>query len=103
MLPSIKKNKDDVDYILVYIWIRRVKTRFSINYGVHDLIIEKNKAELLMFKIKEILYGYNNLNDLEQANAYVSHIIDITHNNHYIAAYKEITFKTYLKRYEIII
>ena len=107
LLSSLKKNEDDVDSLLIHIWIRRVETRFSINYGAHDLIIEKNKAELLMFKIKEILYGYNNLNDLEQANAYVLHIIDIAHSNHNIAADKEIIFKTYLtqylKRCEIII
>lgn len=96
LMSALKKQEDEVDSILVHIWIRRVETRFSINYGAHDLIVEKNKAELLTFKIKVFLYGYRNLNELKKANAYIAHMIGIAHTNTCIAAKGEFFFQLWL-------
>ena len=99
LMSALKKREDEVESILVYIWIRRVETRFSINYGAHDLIVEKNKAELLTFRIKEFLYGYRNMNELKQANAFISHMICIAHTNTKIAADGELHFRYWLARH----
>lgn len=96
LMSALKKQEDEVDSILVHIWIRRVETRFSINYGAHELIVEKNKAELLTFKIKEYLYGYRNLNELQQANAYIAHMIGVAHTNTKIAAEGDFFFRLWL-------
>ena len=96
LMSALKKREDEVESILVHIWIRRVETRFSINYGAHDLIVEKNKAELLTFGIKEFLYGYRNMNELKQASAYISHMIGVAHTNTKIAAEGELFFQLWL-------
>ena len=79
--------------ILVYIWVRRVETRFAINYGAHDLIIEKNKAELALFKIKEYIYGFRNINQLKTVNNYLSHQVVVAHIGTIAAAEKEREFR----------
>lgn len=96
LMTALINQEDEVDSILVHIWIRRVETRFSINYGAHDLIAEKNKAELLTFRIKEFLYGYRNLDELKQANAYIAHMIGIAHTNTSDAAEGELLFQIML-------
>ena len=105
LLSALKNPENEVDAILVHIWIRRVETRFSINYGAHALITEKNKTELLLFQIKEFIYGYRNLNELKIANEYLIHMVRIasTHNQYVDDGryFFELWLEQHLKRYGI--
>ena len=91
LLSALKQS--DPAPILVYIWVRRVETRFAINYGAHDLIIEKNKAELALFKIKKYIYGFRNINQLKTVNNYLSHQVVVAHMGTIAAAKKEREFR----------
>ena len=49
-----------------------------------------------MYRIKEFLYGYRNLNDLRLANSYIIHMMGIAHTNTSIAAKGEYFFQLWL-------
>ncbi|SFW32673.1 hypothetical protein [Ruminococcus flavefaciens] len=81
LLSAIKKRDDELKPGLVDIWVRRIDTRFSCNLGLRDLIMEKNKAEVKMFKLKEYIFSIHNMKYLKAAHEYLFHQAAIAHTN----------------------
>lgn len=81
LLSAIKKCDDELKPALVDVWVRRIDTRFSCNLGLRDLIIEKNKAEVKMFKLKEYIFNIHNMKYLKAAHDYLFHQSAIAHTN----------------------
>ena len=92
-LLSALKHEEEPAPILLYIWVRRIETRFAVNYGASDLIAEKNKAELNLLRVKEFIYGFRNMDDLKHANTYLLHKVAIAHTNAKVAAEIEDDFR----------
>ena len=70
-LMSALKRKDDVDSVLIAAWITQLENRFSINFGAHELIEKKRELENHIFKIEQIIFSYNNLDDAEKVNEFI--------------------------------
>ncbi len=92
-LLSTLKHEEEPAPILLYVWVRRIETRFAVNYGASDLIAEKNKAELNLLRVKEFIYGFRNMDDLKHANTYLLHKVAIAHTNAKVAAEIEDDFR----------
>lgn len=86
LLSALKKRDDELKPELVDVWVNRVDTRFSCNLGHRDLIFEKNKAEVKIFKIKEYIFGIHNMKYLKAAHDYLFHQAAIVHTNSSIVA-----------------
>ena len=81
LLSALKKRDDELKPELVDVWVRRIDTRFSCNLGLRDLIIEKNKAEVKMFKLKEFIFSIHSIKYLKAAHDYLFHHAAIAHTN----------------------
>lgn len=100
LTSALKKQADDADAVLVDIWIRRIENRFCANFGVVDLIAEKNKAEIKTLIIKKHIFSCIDMNCLESQSASLLRKVAVAHINTSIAASKESYFRTALL-YEI--
>ena len=81
LLSALKKRDEELKPVLVDVWVRRIDTRFSCNLGLRDLIMEKNKAEVKMFKLKEYIFSIHNMKYLKAAHEYLFHQAAIAHTN----------------------
>lgn len=79
--------------MLVDIWNRRVENRFCANYGVIDLINEKNKAEIKTLIIRKHIFSHNNLLVLKKRNDALLHKVSVAHTNTSVAANIETLFR----------
>jgi hypothetical protein len=101
VLSALKKQEEnEVSSVLVEIWIRRNENRFCANFGVGDLIAEKNKAEIKTLIIKKHIFSCIDMNCLESQSASLLRKVAVAHINTSIAASKESYFRTALL-YEI--
>lgn len=66
---------------IIDVWIRRVETRFWSNYGTFELIAEKNKADVALYKIKKYIFNLRNLKYLKVANDFLFHQAALCHIN----------------------
>lgn len=66
---------------LIDVWIRKVETRFCSNYGCYELIVEKNKAEVALSKIKQYILSFRNIRFMAAAHDYLFHQAAVCHIN----------------------
>lgn len=97
LLSALKKRHDELKPALVDVWVRRIDTRFSCNLGLRDLIIEKNKADIKMFKLKKYIFGIHNMKYLKDAHDYLFHQAAISHTNTTIVHEDKLFFITVLQ------
>lgn len=88
-----KQNDDEVTSVLVDIWNRRVENRFCANYGVIDLINEKNKAEIKALIIRKHIFSHNNLLVVKKESDALLHKVSVAHTNTSVAANIETLFR----------
>lgn len=74
LLSALKQNSGTKS-LLIQAWLRRIENRFSINYGSWELIEEKRKVEIAVYKIKSIIFDYRNLDDLIFVNSFLARFV----------------------------
>ena len=70
-LKSCITHLEDCNPILKLVLISRIDNRFDINYGSYELLEKKYQIELTLYKIKEIILNYRNLDDLITVNDFI--------------------------------
>lgn len=95
-----KKEANKVPSVLVDIWNRRVENRFCANYGVIDLISERNKAEIKTLIIRKHIFLHSDLNVLKKESDTLLHKVSVAHTNTSVAADKEALFR-FMLRYKL--
>lgn len=70
-LKSCIAHLEDCNPILKLVLISRIDNRFDINYGSYELLEKKYQIELTLYKIKEIILNYRNLDDLITVNDFI--------------------------------
>lgn len=78
--PFAHPEKEPVPAI-IDVWIRRIETRYWANYGLSELITEKNKAEVALFRIKKYILSFRNIQYLKVAQDFLFHKAAVCHIN----------------------
>lgn len=81
LISSIKHPEKEPAPAIVDVWIRRIETRFCSNFGVYDLISEKNKAEVTIYKIKKFILSFHNIRFVKVVHDYLFHQAAVSHIN----------------------
>ena len=97
VLSALKKQEEnEVSSVLVDIWIRRIENRFCGNFGVGDLIAEKNKAEIKTLVIRKYILSNIDMNILSAVNTELFHKVSVAHTSSSVAADTEKLFRVIL-------
>ncbi|MBU3100701.1 MULTISPECIES: hypothetical protein [Clostridium] len=74
-LLSALKKPDKAEAVFIKAWIKKVENRYAVNLGAYELIKKKRLAENVIYKIKQKIFSYQNLDDLETANHFIAHFV----------------------------
>lgn len=74
LLAAVKKPAN-ADAVIIQAWVKKVQNRFAVNMGAYTLIEKKRLIENTIYEIKQELYKYQNIDDLEFANDVICHFV----------------------------
>ncbi|APM39953.1 hypothetical protein [Clostridium kluyveri] len=71
---AVTKPKE-AEAVAVQAWKKKIENRVAVNFGAYDLIKKKRQVENTIYKIKQFVYSYQNLEDLEFSNDVLYHFV----------------------------
>lgn len=72
LLAAVKR-PENADAVIIQAWVKKVQNRFAVNMGAYTHIKKKRLIENTIYEIKQELYKYQNIDDLEFVNDVISH------------------------------
>ncbi len=83
---KVLSNPGEADLVMKYAWIVRLENRLCVNSGAIELLQLKREIEYTIYKIKEIIFSYRNINDILFVSSFLENIAGKMLIHHQMAA-----------------
>lgn len=71
---KVLSNPGEADLVMKDAWIVRLENRLCVNSGAIEFLQLKREIEYTIYKIKEIIFSYRNINDILFVNSFLENI-----------------------------
>lgn len=74
-LTKVIKDEEFASATIIRYIIRRIENRLALNLGVYKLMEKKRKIETKIYQLKEVIFKYQNIDDMEFISQMLSHFL----------------------------